>query len=84
MNLSLLRAERVKRGVTQEIMANSLGFKDKSSYCLMENGKTAISVDIANKIANFLRFTPDLTYEIFFTNEVQETSANTIIKQEVS
>lgn len=39
MDLALLRAERMKRGITQEKLAKCLGFKDKSSYCLMEKGK---------------------------------------------
>ena len=76
MNLALLKSERVKKGLTQETMAASLGFKDKSSYCLIEKGKTAISVDTANKIAIILGFSKELTFEIFFTSEVQETSTN--------
>ena len=46
MDLALLRAERMKRGITQEKLAKCLGFKDKSSYCLMEKGKTSISVEV--------------------------------------
>lgn len=76
MDLALLKSERVRRGVTQEKMAKSLGFKDKSSYCLIEKGKTTISVDTANKIAIILGFSKELTYKIFFTPEVQETSTN--------
>ncbi len=74
MDLALLKSERVRRGVTQETMAKSLGFKDKSSYCLIEKGKTTISVDTANKIAMILGFSNELTYKIFFTPEVQKTS----------
>ena len=74
MNLDLLKSERLKRGVTQEKMARSLGFKDKSSYCLIEKGKTTVSVETANKIALCLGLTKELTYEIFFEPEVQETS----------
>lgn len=76
MNLALLKAERMKRGVTQEKLAKCLGFKNKSSYCLMEKGKTTISVDVANQIAIQLGFSKELTYEIFFSNEVQDTSTN--------
>lgn len=74
MNLSLLKSERVKRGVTQEKMAKSLGFRDKSSYCLIEKGKTTVSVDTANKIAICLGLSKELAYKIFFEPEVQETS----------
>lgn len=74
MDLELLKSERVRRGVTQETMAKSLGFKDKSSYCLIEKGKTTISVETANKIAIILGFSKELTYKIFFAPEVQETS----------
>ena len=70
MNLVLLKVERVRRGVTQEKMAKALGFKDKSSYCLMEKGKTSISVDTANKIATFLELSKEVTYEIFFETKV--------------
>lgn len=51
MDLALLKSERIKRGITQEKLAKSLGFKDKSSYCLIEKGKTSISVDTAKQIA---------------------------------
>lgn len=79
MNLALLKAERVKRGITQEQLAKGLGFKDKSSYCLIENGKTAVSVNTANQIAIYLGLSKNLIYEIFFEQKVQETSTNTIL-----
>lgn len=79
MNLTLLREERLKRGITQEKLAKYLGFKDKSSYCLIEKGKTSISVDVANQIAIHLGLSKEMTYKIFFANEVQETSTNSII-----
>lgn len=52
MDLALLRAERMKRGITQEKLAKCLGFKDKSSYCLMEKGKTSISVEYSKSNRN--------------------------------
>ena len=82
MNLALLRSERVKRGITQEKLAKCLGFKDKSSYCLIEKGKTSISVDTANQIAFYLGLSQEITYKIFFASEVQETSTNCILIQE--
>lgn len=79
MNLALLKAERVKRGITQEKLARLLGFKDKSSYCLIERGKTSVSVDTANQIAIHLGLSKDVAYKIFFEPIVQETSTDTII-----
>ncbi len=79
MNHALLKEERVKRGITQETMAKQLGFKDKSSYCLMEKGKTSISVDVANKIIAVLDLSKTSAYNIFFTPEVKETSINDLI-----
>ena len=79
MDLLLLKAERIKRGITQEKLAKSLGFKDKSSYCLIEKGKTSVSVDTANQIAIQLGLSKEVAYKIFFAKEVQETSTNTIL-----
>lgn len=79
MDLALLKAERVKRGITQEKLARLLGFKDKSSYCLIERGKTSVSVDTANQIAIHLGLSKDVAYKIFFDPIVQETSTNNII-----
>lgn len=72
MDLALLKSERVRRGITQEKMAKSLGFKDKSSYCLIEKGKTTISVDTANKIAIILGFSKELTYKIFLPQKFKK------------
>lgn len=79
MDLVLLRAERMKRGITQEKLAKSLGFKDKSSYCLIEKGKTSVSVDTANQIAIHLGLSKEVAYKIFFAPEVQETSTDDTI-----
>jgi transcriptional regulator with XRE-family HTH domain len=81
MNLTLLKSERIKRGITQEKLAKLLGFKDKSSYCLIEKGKTAVSVDTANKIALHLGLSKDVTYEIFFEQDVQDASTSLILAQ---
>lgn len=79
MDLALLKAERVKQGITQEKLAKLLGFKDKSSYCLIEKGKTSVSVDTANQIAIHLNLSKDVAYKIFFNPEVQETSTDNIL-----
>lgn len=79
MDLELLKAERKKRGITQEKLAKCLGFRDKSSYCLIENGKTSVSVDTANQIAINLGLSKEMTYKIFFEPKVQATSTNDIL-----
>ena len=45
MNLELLKSERKAKGYTQKYMAEQLGFKDRSSYCLIENGKCQAGVN---------------------------------------
>lgn len=65
-----LRELRKERGLTQEDMAFALGYKDKSSYCLIENGKSRVTVDTANKIAAVLNLSSTQTQEIFFTCKV--------------
>ena len=68
MDLELLRTERMKRGITQEKLAKCLGFKDKSSYCLIEKGRTSVSVDTANQIAIHLGLSKDVAYKMIFIN----------------
>lgn len=67
MDLKLLKEERVKKGFTQQYMAEQLGFKDRSSYCLIEKGNVSVNVDVADKIASILNLTKEKTFEIFFT-----------------
>ena len=76
MDLTLLRVERVRKGYTQEQLANILGFKNKSSYCLIENGKATVSIELANRIAIALGLSEDITYRIFFADKVQDSSTN--------
>lgn len=70
MNLELLKKERIKKGFSQKHMAEELGFRDKSSYCLIENGKTQISVSLMNKIIKVLDLSTELTMQIFLTTKV--------------
>ena len=66
MHIQLLKAERKKRGYTQEYMAKQLGYKDKSSYCLIENGKVKASVEVAGKISDILKLSSETMRKIFF------------------
>lgn len=70
MNLELLKKERIKKGLSQKRMAEELGFRDKSSYCLIENGKTQISVPLMNKIIKVLDLSTELTMKIFVATKV--------------
>lgn len=65
-----LKEQRKKQGLTQEDMALALGYRDKSSYCLIENGKCRVTVDTANKIASILNLNSTQTQEIFFNIKV--------------
>ena len=73
MNHELLMLRRKKVGYTQQQMAVSLGYKDKSSYCLIENGKASITLDNAKKIKQILQLSDVDFNKIFFADEVEET-----------
>lgn len=79
MNLELLVAKREGMGFTQEKMAKLLGYKSKGSYCLIENGKVKITLDIAKSIKNILQLTNKEFNTIFFTEEVQENKTCKVI-----
>lgn len=66
MNLKLLKLARTKKGLTQKQMAEKLGFRDKSSYCLIENGKTQISISTVKQIIAVLQLSEDDAIKIFF------------------
>ncbi|MBD5477853.1 MAG: helix-turn-helix transcriptional regulator [Lachnospiraceae bacterium] len=74
MNLELLKQERVAKGFTQKYMAEALGFKDRSSYCLIEKGKCSVDIELANRIASVLDLSDGRTFEIFFASKVQTSS----------
>lgn len=78
MNLELLKQERVKKGFSQKQMAKELGFKDKSSYCLIENGKTQISVPLMNKIIEVLNLSTEQATKIFIAQKVQKNETNSL------
>lgn len=76
MNLKLLAAKREEKGLTQEQMGNYLGYKSKSSYCMMENGKIKITIEAAKKIKNILQLTNKEFNTIFFNDKVQDNTTN--------
>lgn len=76
MNLKLLVKKRETMGFTQKQMAKSLGYKSKGSYCLIENGKARITIELAEKIKDLLRLTNNEFESIFFNKQVQESKTN--------
>lgn len=65
MNLELLREIRKSKGVTQEQMAEYLGYKSKSAYFNLETGIVKISTEAANKIAAKLEMTAEQKLAVF-------------------
>lgn len=54
-----LRYLRTKHGMTQENMANLLGYRGKQGYGAIETGKSKASVDDLEKLADFFGVTMD-------------------------
>lgn len=79
MNQELLMLKRKNAGYTQQQMAVLLGYKDKSSYCLIENGKVPITLDNAKKIKQILQLSYIEFNQIFFIEKVEETQTNEAI-----
>lgn len=65
MDCKLLKEARVAAGVTQEAMATAIGYKDKSSYCLLEKGAVKCTVDQAKAIKEALDLSVDMYAQIF-------------------
>lgn len=66
MQNQLLKSERKRKGYTQEYMAKQLGYKDKSSYCLIETGRVKPSVEVASRISEILTLSSETSHDIFF------------------
>ena len=64
-----LRAERLKRNLTYEDMADLLGYKSRSTYMYIERGFTEPRLEVMNKIATI--FNKPVSY--FFNIKVQES-----------
>ncbi len=65
MNCKLLKEARIAAGVTQEAMATAIGYKDKSSYCLLEKGAVKCTVDQAKAIKDALKLSVETYTQIF-------------------
>lgn len=70
MDLELLIKKRKNFGYSQQKMACLLGYKDKSSYCLIEKNKVSMTLDIARKIKQILKLSDQEFESIFFNEKV--------------
>lgn len=65
-----IRYLRISHRITQEQMAELLGLKNKSSLSLIESGKSGISVENLEKIADFFGVTLDQLVKQDLSKEV--------------
>lgn len=66
LNLKRLKAERIANSLTQDQMAEKMGWSTRTPYAKRENGIVAVSADELGKMATILGY----NYEnigIFFT-----------------
>ncbi len=68
-----LKLAREAANLTQEQVAQYLGFRSKSHYCMIENGQRGISVENAIRIAELLGRPVE---ELFCALDVHETPTN--------
>lgn len=71
LNLKKIKEERIERGITQEAMAEKLGWKTRTPYAKRENGFVDIGADELQKIGEALGYNKD-QLGIFFTFNVPE------------
>jgi len=66
INTKALVKFRERAGYCQEKMATLLGYKSKGSYCLIEQGKTKVSIELALKIKYVLKLSTNEFLEFFY------------------
>ncbi len=63
-----LKEYRVRKCLTQTQVAHELGYKGKSGYCLLEQGKVKMRLDVAFRLKKILGLTKkefeDLIYNL--------------------
>lgn len=69
VDLNRLKAERIAKGLTQDEMANLMGWKSRNPYAKRENGIVAIGADELLKMASILGYEPNELI-IFFKKDV--------------
>lgn len=71
MDLKRLKAERIAKGLTQDEMAEAMGWKSRAAYAKRENGIVGIGADELVKMASILGYNEN-QLGIFFTTNVPE------------
>ena len=69
INHRRIKAERIAKGLTQDEMAQALGWSDRARYAKRENGFVSFDADELIKVATILGFSKD-EIGIFFTESV--------------
>lgn len=69
VDLDRLKAERIANGLTQEQLANKMGWDSRTPYAKRENGIVSLGADELIKIASILGFSKDQV-GIFFKHNV--------------
>ncbi|HFK2761537.1 TPA: helix-turn-helix domain-containing protein [Enterococcus faecalis] len=71
LDLRRLRAERIAKGLTQEEVAEKMGWKTRTPYAKRESGKVSLGANELGKIAVIFGYTEN-DLGIFFTKIVPE------------
>lgn len=61
---NLLKELRLKSGKTQEEVAKELGYKSKSGYSMLENGKVELTIQKAKILAKLYKVDVKIFLEI--------------------
>lgn len=75
LDLKRLKAERIAKGLSQEEMAQKMGWRNRGAYAKRENGLVDIGADELAKIGEILGYTVD-KLGIFFTKNVPDSEQN--------
>lgn len=76
LNLKRLRAERIACGITQDEMAQMMGWKTRTPYAKRENGIVDIGANEFIKMAKILGYETN-NLDIFFTQYVPDKERKT-------
>lgn len=71
LDLKRLKAERIAKGLTQDEMAQAMGWNTRTPYAKRENGVVGIGADELVKMANILGYNEN-ELGIFFRVSVPE------------
>ncbi|MBA1336482.1 MAG: hypothetical protein HPY66_2917 [Firmicutes bacterium] len=71
--IELIKSKRIQKGITLQNMAEKLGYKSKSSYYNVENGRVKVTLEQFINICKVLEFTKGEILkiaELFIDDEV--------------